>query len=52
MRRLDKIIAYLAMYAHQDMPSLQHEPTVVLMGWCQRVAEFKQQEREEIESRR
>lgn len=51
-RRIDRLLMYLAKYAHQDATRLLELPTVWLQSWAKRIEEFMEEEREQLERAR
>lgn len=45
-RRLDRMLMYLARYAHQDVDTTMRQPTIQLLQWCNQIADILREENE------
>lgn len=49
---IDRLLMYLARYGRQPATEAQHQPTVTLLSWADRVHEFLQEESRQAEAAR
>lgn len=51
-RRIDRLLMYLAKYAHQDAIRMLDVPTAWLQSWARRIEEIMDEERHQLEGAR
>lgn len=51
-RRIDRLLIYLGRYGRQDAVAMQNVPTATLLSWADRVHEFLEEERKQMEDAR
>lgn len=49
-KNIDRLMAYLGRYGHQDLTRLKHEPTVQLRQWAKEIDELIDEERQQMEA--
>lgn len=50
VRNIDRMLVYLSRYGRQPATEAQHEPTVTLLSWADRVHEFLDEERRQADA--
>jgi hypothetical protein len=51
-RQLDRMLMFLAKYAHQNAIELEREPTIKLMSWVDRISDMHREEQEAADAAR